>query len=116
MNGIQVTKPSGRQWNRLLDAVVTVLKYKVVRHCANMSSHIQGINFDKSYSPVSRAEFFRINISIADMHRLTYRVLVVRNVFWNTNDPINERVYVSQLPYYLDWFEKYYFSVPFNLY
>ena len=28
MNGIQGTKPSGRQWNRLLDAVVTILKYK----------------------------------------------------------------------------------------
>ena len=28
MNGIQGTKPSGRQWNRLLDEVVTILKYK----------------------------------------------------------------------------------------
>ena len=28
MNGIQGTKPAGRQWNRLLDAVVTILKYK----------------------------------------------------------------------------------------
>ena len=28
MNGIQGTKPSERQWNRLLDAVVTILKYK----------------------------------------------------------------------------------------
>ena len=28
MNGIQVTKPSGRQWNRLLDAVVIIIKYK----------------------------------------------------------------------------------------
>ena len=27
MNGIQVKKPSGQQWNRLLDAVVTILKY-----------------------------------------------------------------------------------------
>ena len=27
MNGIQGTKPSGRQWNRLLDAVVTIIKY-----------------------------------------------------------------------------------------
>ena len=26
MNGIQGTKPDGRQWNRLLDAVVTILK------------------------------------------------------------------------------------------
>ena len=28
MNAIQVTKPSGRQWNQLLDAVVTILEYK----------------------------------------------------------------------------------------
>ena len=28
MNGIQETKPYGRQWNRLLDAVVTILKNK----------------------------------------------------------------------------------------
>ena len=28
MNGIQGTKPAGRQWNRLLDAVVTIIKYK----------------------------------------------------------------------------------------
>ena len=27
MNVIQGTKPDGRQWNRLLDAVVTILKY-----------------------------------------------------------------------------------------
>ena len=28
MNGIRGTKPAGRQWNRLLDSVVTILKYK----------------------------------------------------------------------------------------
>ena len=28
MNGIRGTKPSERQWNILLDAVVTILKYK----------------------------------------------------------------------------------------
>ena len=28
MYGIQGTKPAGRQWNQLLDAVVTILKYK----------------------------------------------------------------------------------------
>ena len=28
MNGIQVTKPPERQYNRLLDAVATILKYK----------------------------------------------------------------------------------------
>ena len=28
MNGIQVTNPARRQWNRLLDEAVTILKYK----------------------------------------------------------------------------------------
>ena len=28
MNGIHGTKPGGRQWNQLLDAVVTINKYK----------------------------------------------------------------------------------------
>ena len=28
MNEIQGTKPAGRQWNRLLDAVVTIIEYK----------------------------------------------------------------------------------------
>ena len=28
MNVIQGKKPAGRQWNRLLDAVVTIIKYK----------------------------------------------------------------------------------------
>ena len=29
MNEIQVTKPDGQQWNRLLDTVVVILKYKI---------------------------------------------------------------------------------------
>ena len=31
MNGIHGTKPARRKWNRLLDAVVTILKYKKIR-------------------------------------------------------------------------------------
>ena len=30
MNGIQGTNQAGRKWNRLLDAVVTILKYKKI--------------------------------------------------------------------------------------
>ena len=30
MNGIQGTNPAGRQWNRLLDTVVTILEYKKI--------------------------------------------------------------------------------------
>ena len=30
MNGIQGTKPDGQQWNQLLDAVVIMMKYKII--------------------------------------------------------------------------------------
>ena len=30
MNVIQGTKPAGRQWNRLLDEVVIIIKYKKI--------------------------------------------------------------------------------------
>ena len=31
MNGIQGENPAGRQWNRLLDSVVTIVKYKKIK-------------------------------------------------------------------------------------
>ena len=30
MNGIQLTKPAGRQWNRIIDAVVTTIRYNKI--------------------------------------------------------------------------------------
>ena len=60
-------------------------------HCANGSSQIKGINFDQSKSPVEHADSFRINISIANMHRLTAMILDVSNEFQTKNVPINER-------------------------
>ena len=45
MNGIQGTKPAGRQWNRLLDAVVTIIKYK--------KSKIQHDIFTKVFTDVT---------------------------------------------------------------
>ena len=30
MNGILGTKPTGKKWNQLLDAVVTIIKYKKI--------------------------------------------------------------------------------------
>ena len=64
------------------------------RHCANGISHINGIDFDRSYSPVSHADSLRIYIAIANMHRLTSRVLDISNAFQNTNVPILEGVCV----------------------
>ena len=55
-------------------------------------------------------------MSIADMHRLTTRVLDVSNAFQNTYVPIHEIVCVSPPPYYLDWFEIYYPNVTINQY
>ena len=71
----------------------------VARHCANGSSHIKGIDFDQSYSPVAHAESFRINITIASMHILTARILDVSNVFKNKIFTIHERVFASPPPY-----------------
>ena len=86
------------------------------RHCANGSSHIKGIDFYQSYSPVAHADSFRINIDIASVNRLTASILDVSNAFQNTNVPIHERVCVSPPPYYLNWFEISYPNVPINQY
>ena len=57
-------------------------------NCENGSSNIQGIDFDHSYSPVEDSDSFRTNISIADMHRFTAKILNVINAFQNKNIPI----------------------------
>ena len=46
----------------------------VVRHCANVSSHIKGIDFNQSYIPVAHSESLIINIVIAAMHIHTARI------------------------------------------
>ena len=63
---------------------------------------------------MAHADSFRINIDIKDMHRLTASILDVSNAFHNINVLINESVYVSPPPYYLDWFEKSYPNGPLN--
>ena len=84
------------------------------RHCANGISHIKGIYFDQSYSPVAHSDSSRIKIDIEGMHRITARILDVSNVFQNTNVPIHERFCISAPPYYLDWFERSYPNVTLN--
>ena len=86
----------------------------VVRHCANGSYQIKDIDLYQSYIPVAHAKSSRINIAIADMHRLTASILYVSNSFQNTNIPINEIVFVSPPPYYLNCFERSYPNVPLN--
>ena len=77
----------------------------VARHCENGSSHIQGVGFDQSHSPVAHADYSIINISSAALHRLAARILDISNYFHNANVPIHERVCVGPPPYYLDRFE-----------
>ena len=43
----------------------------VARHFENGSYHIQGMYFDQYYIPVAHADYFKTNISIEAMHRLT---------------------------------------------
>ena len=85
-------------------------------HCANVSYHIQCIDYYQSYSPVAHEDSIRINISIVAMHRFTASILDVSNAFHNTNVPIHERVFVSPPPYYLDYFEISHPNVPLNRY
>ena len=75
-------------------------------HCANGSYQIQGVDFDKYYSPVEHTDSFRINISIVDIHRITASILDVSNTFHNTNVTIHEKVCVITPPYYMDRFKK----------
>ena len=46
MNGIQGTKPAGQQWNRLLDAVVVILKYNkiTIYHAIYIKVFSDGLN------------------------------------------------------------------------
>ena len=86
----------------------------VARHCSNGISHVQGIDFDQSYSLVAHSVSFRINITIVTMRRLTASILDISNAFQNANFPIHERVSVSPPPYYLEFFERSYPNVTFN--
>ena len=77
----------------------------VTCHCANGSSQIKDFDFDQSYIPVVHSDSFIFEISIADIHRLTARILYISNAFNNTYFPIHEIVCVSPPPYYLNWFK-----------
>ena len=82
----------------------------------NGSSQIQAVDFDQCYSPVAHADYFKVSITIADMHRLATRILDVSNALQNINVNIHERFYVSPLPYYLHCFEISYTNVTINRY
>ena len=63
---------------------------------------------------MAHTDSLRTKIAIADMHRLTDRILDVSDVFQNTNVTIHERVCVIPPPYYLEWFKISYPSVTIN--
>ena len=53
----------------------------VVFLCENGDSQIQGVDFDQYYSPVAHDCYFRTNIAIETVHRLTVRFLYVGGFF-----------------------------------
>ena len=65
------------------------------RHCENGSSQIKGIDFDQSYSPGAHYYSFIINIAIADMHRITARIIDVSNAFKNNKYCIKYSITLS---------------------
>ena len=65
---------------------------------------------------MAHSDSSRINIAIADIHRLANRIFDVSNSFQNKNVPIHERFCVSPSPYYMDCFEFFYPNVPLNIY
>ena len=87
----------------------------VILHCSNMSYQIQVVYIDQSYITVACAEYFRINITITDIHRLNSSIWDISNDFQNKHFPINERFCVIPPPYYLDCYEKYHLNSHFNL-
>ena len=64
---------------------------------------------------MAHSDSLRINIDLADMHRITARILDASKSFQNKNFPIHERVCVNPPAYYLDWFDRYYPNVTLNL-
>ena len=68
-------------------------------------SCIQRVYFDQSWITVVHSDSFRINIAIADMHRLIASIFDVSNYFQNTNFPTHEILCVSLPSYYLYWFK-----------
>ena len=56
---------------------------------AHYCSKIQDVEYDKSYSSVSHADSFRINIDLTDMNRLTDRIMDISNGLHNINVPIH---------------------------
>ena len=54
---------------------------KFARHCADAIYHIEGICVYQYYGTVERIYSFRINISIADVYRISTRIVYVRNFF-----------------------------------
>ncbi|GKB09402.1 retrovirus-related pol polyprotein from transposon TNT 1-94 [Tanacetum coccineum] len=63
----------------------------------------EGINFDETYAPVARLESIRILLAFAYAHDFKLFQMDVKSVFLNSF--INEEVYVSQPPGFID-FEK----------
>ena len=70
MNGIQVTKPAGLQWNRLLDSVVTIIKYK--KSAIDHAIYIKVLSYGTlSYLTVSIDDIINTNNNETSFPELT---------------------------------------------
>jgi hypothetical protein len=77
--------------------VVTRNKARLV---AKGYSHVEGLDFDKTYAPVARLESIRILLAYATYHGFKLYQMDVKSVF--LNGPIKEEVYVEQPPDFED--------------
>ena len=76
------------------------------RTCENVSSIIEGVEFNVSYSPVACTSSLHIMIAIDSKEGLIIFVLDISNAFHSTilTNPA-ERVYLSLPHIYLDWYK-----------
>ena len=86
MNVIKGTKPAGRKWNIILDAVVNLLKYKksTIYHAIYIKVFSDGT---VSYSKVSTDDFINTTTNETVFTELT------RYLWWSCG--ITEFIYVS---------------------
>ena len=76
--------------SQVLSKGAVLIQGNLLRITVNMGVlRFKVLVFDQFYSPMEHYDSFRINIAIADMHRLTAILLYFRNAFQNTNGTIH---------------------------
>ena len=63
-------------------------------------TQVDGLDFEETYAPVARLEAIRMLLAYADHHNFKLYQMDVKSAF--LNGPIQELVYVEQLPSFED--------------